>query len=266
MPPKRLPKQPSPPLKAFGTQVRHYREQRGLTQERLAAKFPVTATYIGQIENGKTRCTPDFAEQLDESLQASGGLVKLWHDLVKSAVFPSWFDWPGLVDPSVVSYHAFQLSVVHGLLQTPEYCSVLFDGDEEKVEARMKRKELLDRKDPPPPELVVILDECVLYREIGNREITREQLAALPGLVSPRVAIQVAPARFHKGVSGSFTLVTLEDRSQLAYVEGPSRGFTLSDSEDLSKMAEALSNIRAKALPVDQSMALVNKVVADRWM
>lgn len=57
--PRRTAPATSPGLLAFGNQVRHYRDKLGLSQERLGDRFPVSGSYIGLIETGKTRCTEE---------------------------------------------------------------------------------------------------------------------------------------------------------------------------------------------------------------
>jgi Domain of unknown function (DUF5753) len=53
----------------------------------------------------------------------------------------------------------FELALIPGLLQTPEYAAALLDGDEDAVQARMERQKILTREDPPM--VHVVLDEAV---------------------------------------------------------------------------------------------------------
>lgn len=253
----------SPTLIAYGNQVRFYRERMGLSQDRLGERFPVSGSYIGQIETGKTRCTAEFAQQLDDLAGAHGCLIRLWKDLVQDAAYPTWFDWPP-IERDAMMLQAFELSVVHGLLQTPAYAMALLD-DEAAVSARMARQNILARENPCPPMLSVMLDESVLTRDVGGPEIMKEQLEQLILLQTKRRTVQVVPAEVHDGLSGSFILATLADRSEVAYVETALRGTTMAGAADVAKLSEALVSLRASAYSVKESIELIRKVIGEKW-
>ncbi|MBT2207426.1 helix-turn-helix transcriptional regulator [Actinomadura sp. NEAU-AAG7] len=259
----RNPQAISPTLIAFGNQVRFYRERTGLSQDRLGERFPVSGSYIGQIETGKTRCTKDFAEQLDKEVGAQGCITRLWEDLVQNAAYPTWFDWPG-IEQAAGMLQAFELSVIHGLLQTPDYATSLL-GNESAVAARLGRQSILTREDPPPPVLSVLMDEGILYREVGSPEIMQGQLEHLIQVASKRLAIQFVPARVHDGLSGSFILATMEDRSEVAYVETALRGMTMAGVADVAKLSESLLSLRASAYSVRESTDLIRATIKEKW-
>lgn len=63
---------------------------------------------------------------------------------------------------------------------------------EERVTARLARQMILDRDDPPPPMLWVLLDENVLTREVGGVKVMHDQLAHLAEVARrPNVTAQV---------------------------------------------------------------------------
>jgi transcriptional regulator with XRE-family HTH domain len=253
----------SPTLIAYGNQVRFYRERLGLSQDRLGERFPVSGSYIGQIETGKTRCTIEFAQQLDEIVSAQSCLVRLWQDLVQDAAYPTWFDWPP-IEREAAMLQAFHLSVVYGLLQTPAYAMALLD-DEAATQARIGRQSLLTRESPPPPTISVLLDESVLHREVGCPQVMKEQLEHLIAAQSKRLTIQFVPEKVHDGLSGSFVLATMPDRSEVAYVETALRGMTMAGVGDVAKLSDALVSLRASAYSVRESMELIRKVVEEKW-
>ncbi|MGK5557519.1 helix-turn-helix domain-containing protein [Actinomadura kijaniata] len=248
---------------AFGNQVRFWRERLGLSQERLGERIPVSGSYIGQIETGRTRCTREFAGQLDDALDLHGALVRLWDDLVRNTVYPVWFDWPA-IEREAVELAAFELSVVYGLLQTPEYIRALL-AEDAAVEARLERQLILTRDDPPPPVLSVLLDESVLHREVGNQKIMREQLERLIDCQSRRLTINIVPMGVHDGLSGSFVLATMPDRSQVSYVDSAVRGLTMGGTDDAAKVSESLTSLRADAYSVRESTEIIRRVVEEKW-
>lgn len=260
----------SPTLLAFGRRFRRLREAKGWTQEALGRRanggLGVKPQYIGAVENGRTRCTREFAETMDHALDADGELLDLYDDLVKDATFPTWFDWH-TVEPEAEMLQSYQPLNIHGLLQTPAYASALLKGDKDAVEARINRQAILTRENPPPPNFSVLQDEVSLYRPVGNSEIMKEQLEHLLYQAERRVVtVQVVPSRGeHAGNSGAFNLATLPDRSEIAYADMAARGLTLSDPEDIAFVSRSLLEIRSLALPVSQSIELIHKVVRDTW-
>ncbi|MBC6468969.1 DUF5753 domain-containing protein [Actinomadura alba] len=131
--------------------------------------------------------------------------------------------------------------------------------------ARLTRQSILTRENPPPPHLVCVLDEGVLYREIGSPKVMREQLEHLVASVSDRVSVQIVPSRQHRGISGSFVLATLDDRSEVAYVETAALGMTMGDPKTLTTLNESFDRIRSQALPVDMSIELITRTAERKW-
>ncbi|MFE1959838.1 helix-turn-helix domain-containing protein [Streptomyces sp. NPDC059479] len=58
----------------FGAELRHWRRQRGLTQDQLGALVHVSGDLIAKIEKAVRACTPGLAEALDAVLETGGVL------------------------------------------------------------------------------------------------------------------------------------------------------------------------------------------------
>ncbi|MFD0685318.1 helix-turn-helix domain-containing protein [Actinomadura fibrosa] len=259
----------SPTLHAFGRRFRKFREARGWSQENVASRandgIGVTPQYIGAVENGRTRCTREFAATMDEAMGANGELLDLYDDLVKDAPFPIWFDWH-LIEADAAEIEAFSLGVVHGLFQTPAYAAALLRNDQAAVEARIKRQDIFTREKPSPPVFSLLLDEGALHREARDPEVMREQLQHLAAVPPELATIQIVPGRAdHDGNSGSFNIATMEDRTQIAYVESAARGLTMSEPEDLATLSRTMKSLRSLALPVSQSRDLILRTVERTW-
>jgi transcriptional regulator with XRE-family HTH domain len=54
--------------RAFGLAVRRHREEKGLSQESLAAQAGIHRTYVSSIERGKVRLGLDIAKKVADSL------------------------------------------------------------------------------------------------------------------------------------------------------------------------------------------------------
>ncbi|HYI09745.1 MAG TPA: helix-turn-helix transcriptional regulator [Thermoanaerobaculia bacterium] len=66
-------KQRRPEAEKFGAAVRRLRERRGLTQEALAERSGITATYVGFVERGDSVPTLTVILQLATALKIRPG-------------------------------------------------------------------------------------------------------------------------------------------------------------------------------------------------
>jgi hypothetical protein len=168
----------------------------------------------------------------------------------------------------------FEPNLVPGLLQTRDYAQAVFctrfgatDEDvAEQVAARLRRQEILVREQPPV--LWVILDEWVLRRPVGGREVMLEQLGRLVEAARmPSVRIEVIPAGAgaHTGLNaGGFAIADLEDGSRIGYQEGPVRGHPVAETNDLATLALTWDTLSGEALPRRASLSLLEEV-AKSW-
>jgi transcriptional regulator with XRE-family HTH domain len=266
-----MPRRPNPldpsssPLALFGSELRTYRERAGLSQEQLGGKTNYTGSYVGAVERAGEMPKRRFAVASDLALDTAGALTRLWDGLLQKSVYPPWFNWP-IHEVEATVLRTFQLSVIYGLLQTEDYARDMLYGDEAAVEARLARQNILSREDPAPPLVVCVLDETVLRRTVGSPKVMREQLHHLVDSASERISIHVVPARRHRGISGAFVLATLEDRSEVAYVETAARGITTGEPTDLRSLTEKFESIRSQAFPIDQSLELITRTADELWI
>ncbi|MFI0445846.1 helix-turn-helix domain-containing protein [Actinomadura sp. 6N118] len=254
------------PLKLFGSQLKRFRELTGLSQDQLGLKGHVTGSFIGAIERGESRCQRELAVLLDDVLDTRGTLPSLWDDLVMNAAFPVWFDWPK-IEGAAIHLQTYQALLVDGLLQTPAYAGALLGGDQDLVEARLSRQEVLTREDPPPPVVTVLLNEAALHYPIGDKHTMREQLERLSAAVTPRLAIQIVPYGANPPVNrgGSFALATLEDLSEVAHLDTAVRGMSFGSRQDIRAVRESFESLRAHALPVGMSIDLIHRTAEELW-
>jgi hypothetical protein len=114
----------------------------------------------------------------------------------------------------------FQSNVIYSLSQTETYALALLNGDKAETAARQhgstatrqhgstaarfKRQQLLER--PEPPTLHVVLDETVLWRNVGGTKVMHDQLMHLAE-ISPRdIKIRVLPNHATPGMHAPFVL------------------------------------------------------------
>ncbi len=257
-------------LVLFGNEVKRFRLATNpqLSQDQVGAKIHVSGANIGQIERGEVRCQESTAEELDRVLDTQGTIQSLWKQCVKSAVFPTWFDWDE-IEAEASHLKSYSVTIINGLLQTPEYAAALLRGDKEAVAARIGRQAVLHRDDPEllTPRLSALIYEGVLRHEIGNPQVMRDQLAHLLLMgEKPNISIMIVPGPLSSAASSaSFVLATLPDRSEVAYADMAARDLTLDEPADIRAISDAYDEIRDQALPVEMSRRLIEQIMEEQW-
>ncbi|MFJ2828804.1 helix-turn-helix domain-containing protein [Streptomyces sp. NPDC087263] len=258
------------PLDYFGFELRRRREAAGMKQGELGSVIFCTGSLIGQIETAHKVPTRDFAERVDAALMTDGAFSRLI-GLVLRSQLPHWFQQYAEMEARATYISTYQAQMVYGLLQTEEYArAVLATGMprklDELVAARMERQRILARERPPLA--WVVLDEAALHRPIGGREVMRKQLAHLLSFVDRRwVRIQVLPyeAGEHASLIGSFTGMRFEDDPDIVYTEDLISGHMTANPETVREAALRYAHLQAAALSVEDSAALIARVMEERY-
>jgi hypothetical protein len=124
-----------------------------------------------------------------------------------------------------------------------------------------------------PPEYHVILDEAVLHRAVGGREVMRQQLLHLAKLSELRhVQIQVLPAHAgaHAALNGSFTLLNLPappvplvaetGPDVLAYQDGVLESDYYEQPHQVAVFERIWHRLCREAMPTEESRLLLHKM------
>ncbi|SFI52452.1 hypothetical protein SAMN05216275_103445 [Streptosporangium canum] len=93
----------------------------------------------------------------------------------------------------------------------------------------------------------------------------KEQLEHLVSMTDERLSVQVIPNGMHSGLMGGFVIATLETGRDVLYAETAVRGITTDDLEDVAVALERFDAIRSEALPINMSIDLIKKAVAEKW-
>jgi transcriptional regulator with XRE-family HTH domain len=152
-----------------------------------------------------------------------------WHDL--RTFDEQTMTYVGL-EQAAETCLAFQLVIIPGLFQTPEYTRAMLaharrsgelrpDWIEETAAARVERQKRVHSGEFT---VHAILDEAALRRPVGDAQIMRTQLdRLLEDSARPNVTIQVIPfdRGVHPGVDGPFLLLSFRDNTpgDVAYLE-----------------------------------------------
>ncbi|GAA0856069.1 hypothetical protein GCM10009525_88540 [Streptosporangium amethystogenes subsp. fukuiense] len=110
--------------------------------------------------------------------------------------------------------------------------------------------------------LWVILDEGVLQRPIGGKEVMRHQLHHLLEMLDrPRVGIQIVPLALGSttGTSGGFVIAQLPENPDMVYAESVAHGHVTNRPEDVGAIRARYDTIRAEANPQYVSIELIRE-------
>jgi transcriptional regulator with XRE-family HTH domain len=255
----------------FAEELRALRRQRLWSQEDLGTRINFSASTIANIESGYRAPTREQARLFDEVFGTPGTLQRL-EGRLRNVPFSAGFRPFQPYEAEARTLKWFEHTLVPGLLQTEEYARAMLSSDPDaseddtkaRLEARMERKLIFERKDPP--RLFALLDEHVLHRSMGGPAVMAAQLAALAEAARrPRTTIQVIPGdRPHPGLMGSFAIAELSEPPAIVYLEGAVDGMTVEEPAVAEAHAVLFDMLRAEALSSGDSLSLIEKV-AQQW-
>jgi len=244
------PRSPIGSRRRLGAELRRLRTAAGLTLDEVAEQMTCSTSKISRLETGKgIPKLPDVRElmriygvETDDERDALLALVRDgrehgWWESLTEGVTPERFvldapsRYPALETEAAV-IRSFDIAVLHGLLQTPEYIRELMSSlltnhsaaeVERLVELRGRRQRALFDAEKPL-RLDVVLDEAVLRRMVGSSALMADQLDVIrERSLLPNVTVRVLPfdAGFHRAHIGSFVLLEFPaGTADVVYVEG----------------------------------------------
>ncbi|MFI2640618.1 helix-turn-helix domain-containing protein [Streptomyces sp. NPDC018610] len=256
----------------FGRQLKLFRERAGMDRARFGSLTGYSASTIASFEQGRRIPPPRFIDQADEVLGA-GGVLSAGKEEVARAQYPAFFRDAARLEAEAVELHVYANQAVPGLLQTEEYARAVFmmmrppmDDEliEQRVSARLARQEILSGRDAPLASFVI--DEAVLKRPIGGREVLRGQLEYILLTRERRnVEIQVMPLdrEENAGMAGPFTLIETKEGRRIAYAEVQNVSRLQTERERVRALEAKYGIIRAQALTPRESVAYVEKLLGE---
>ena len=268
----------------LGTELRKLRESNGYKLEEVAAQLGVAPSTLSRIETGKA---PTKSAYLNQMLEMYGvveaGQRQVLVDMAREGhrkgwwaayddVLPSGFDIYVGLEAETAAVRGYEISVVHGLLQTPDYARAVLsemfprhatEQIDRLVDLRIERQRRLD--DDLPLDLWAILDEAVIRRPVGGNQVMRGQLEHLLDMAAkPVVTMQVLPfsCGAHAGHMGPFSILEFPNRtdSEVAYVESVAGYLYLEKDREVRTRVEAFDRLRAAALSPSASADLIAQV------
>nr|WTA00520.1 helix-turn-helix domain-containing protein [Streptomyces sp. NBC_00857] len=262
------------PEAAFGARLRSAREARGWKQDELAALIGYSGRHVSAVETGNKPPTRRFSRSLDTTLGLTGSaeaFERAWGELRNGSLlegFPEYLGYEG----RAAEIRLFEVGVIPGLLQTPEYAIAIEEGHvkrgeitpeqaSERVEFLSERQAALVRRISPM--VIVVLDESCIRRRIGGAGVMERQLAHLTAFAEqPNSMLQLAPYAMgeRRPFNRSVNLLTLPDRSVMSYAESQTHGHLDREITSVLPLVRAYHQLQAAALSQDASVAMINEV------
>ncbi len=259
---------PESPVGTFGAEIKYAREARGWSQAVLAEKLCCQQPYVSKVETGQQLASPQFAEQCDKVFGTPGVYARM-RQRAADAGNPAWMIPYLQLERGAADVCDYSPVLVAGILQTPEYAEALYraarPGDaasqiEQRVEDRMRRREVFDG--PKPPSFWVILHEAVLWSGLGGADVMLRQLRHL-AVVSehPRITVQVLPFGGAPPRGTPFILLRQQDGTEVLYAESYVQGQVHDQSATVAEARVTYERMRANALSLADSLSLIRHVM-----
>lgn len=270
-----------------GAQLRRLRESKGISREDAGWAIRGSESKISRIELGRVSFKiRDVADLLTLYGVVDEAPRTLLLNMAREANQPGWWHAYGDLLPSwLQSYldleaaasliRTYEIQFVPGLLQTEAYARAVItlghsgakpDEIDRRVSVRMARKQLLTRADAP--QLWVVLDEAVLRRPIGGRDVMRAQIEALvQANTMPNVRLQILPFRFggHAATGGAFSILRFAEQElpDVVYVEFLTNAYYIERQEEVDQYSLAAGRLFVEAEPPVRTPVVLREAIRD---
>ncbi|MFF3332443.1 helix-turn-helix domain-containing protein [Streptomyces sp. NPDC002888] len=285
--------EPAPTLLKMlvGVQLAGFREDAGLSQDQAARALGFSGAKLSRIESGKGRRPPTerdvraLLELYGTDAYEASVLIKLlqragepgWWQRYDKRLMPEWFDRLVGLQEAAATIRTFEIQYVPGLLQTAAYTRAVVErglpnapaGEvQRRIELRTRRAELVIRADAP--QLWAIVDESVLLRVLGGKDVMREQLGHLIEMARrPNVTVQVVPLDVTNASAPAIPVTYLRfgglDLPDVVYLEHIRSANFLEDRDETEEYRLALDRLADEALNPRESLALLRETMKSRY-
>ena len=271
----------------LGARLRNLRLAKGVTRDKAGYEIRASESKISRMELGrvslKERDVVDLLKLygVDDAgererlltLAREANTPGWWHSY--GDVLSTWFQNYLDLEQAAELIRTYEIQFVPGLLQTDAYARAVItlghgtataEEIDRRADLRMARKQMLQRDESP--RLWAVLDEAVLRRPIGGKEVLREQIESLLAMcVQPSVRLQVIPfsSGGHAAAGGAFTILRFPypDMPDVVYLEHLTSGLYLDKREDVDQYAAAMGRLTIEAEPPARTPDLLRKALHD---
>ncbi|MEU6349924.1 helix-turn-helix transcriptional regulator [Streptomyces sp. NPDC047072] len=275
----------------LGRRLAALREAAGFTAVQAAKQLRIAQTTVTRMEKAETSLKYATVKTLLEVYGVPQDEIQEFLALLDQATTPGWWQtfrdvlpgWFGVhvsLETAATELRGYEPGVIPGLLQTPDYARAVMerglprmspDALERSVDLRIKRQEILTRKDPVPPQLWVITDETSLRRPAGSAVVMREQIEHLLDVADlPNVSLQVCPfeAGLHPGAFGPFTIFRFEipELPDIICTDSLSRAGYSEEKEEVALFREALSQMSVYAFSKHETKSFLGDIRKELYL
>ncbi|MGW5848736.1 helix-turn-helix domain-containing protein [Streptomyces sp. NPDC055254] len=274
---------PTVSRRRLGSELRRLRHASGMTTQQVAQRSLISQPKISLLENGRRLIKPRDVRDLCalygvQEHQLVDDLMGLARESGRQGWWNAYGDIPygtyiGL-EAEAASLRTYEPLVIPGLLQTPSYAGAVIAGTiphltadqaAERLKVRLRRQRRLSAPEKPL-RLWAVLDESVLRRVVGGREVMREQLEHLTCLgAQPHITVQVLPHEVgaHPGASGQFSLLEFADTMDMSvvYLEKFTSDLYVEKRSDVRLYGDTYSHLQAQALSPDSTRQFITETI-----
>jgi transcriptional regulator with XRE-family HTH domain len=259
-----------PVVQAVGHLLKVCREAAGMRAAEFGEGMGYGEDMIRKMERGQRIPRPEFLDRADDVLRAQGHL-KAFKWQMEQARYPKKVRRLKEMEGRAIEMLLYGNHHIHGLLQTPEYATAMFENRqpalaqevvEREVAARMGRKSVFEQD--PAPALCFIQEQVTLERPLGGKMVLRRQLEHLLEVGQLRnVAIQIMPTdrEEHAGMHGLIEVLKFPDGTAVGRSDGAFNGRPVSSPRDLRILELRYGMIRAQALAPRESQAFIEQAL-----
>lgn len=269
----------------LGVRLRRLREAAEISRAEAGYAIRSSESKISRLELGRVGFKErDVADLLTMYGVTAADERELFLDMVKRSNEPGWWhrytdlladwfqDYLGL-EESASRIQTCEMHFLPGLMQTEDYARAIAtrgwseltnERAERLVAVRMRRQALLAR--PDAPKLWAVIDESVLHRPIGGRDVMIAQIDHLLELTKrPNITLQVLPYKFSGyAAEGSFTMLRFAEPElpDVVYIEHLSGALYLDKRADAELYSRVFDRLTVHAEIPDHSRQFLAKVRA----
>jgi transcriptional regulator with XRE-family HTH domain len=234
------PASPTVRRRRLAAELRRLRERAGLTGDQVAERVGWSASKLSRFEHAHTVPRASEIRKLLALYGVEGQSAEELLALAREAAGKGWWEtysqtlppeYSALIgmEAEARSALSWEPLIVPGLLQTSDYAREVTNGYLERiapvppsetrrrVEARLARQQVLTRENPL--RLSVVLDESVLHRRFGNRDVMQSQMKQLLDLTErDNISLRILPLDGpHPIGTGAFVLLQFDAAHDVVY-------------------------------------------------
>ncbi|MEV1245901.1 helix-turn-helix transcriptional regulator [Nonomuraea sp. NPDC049750] len=270
----------------LGTQLRRLRTEKRISREDAGYAIRASHAKISRLELGQVSFKErDVADLLtlygvtDEAERAP--LLELarqanapgwWHKY--SDLLPGWFEvYIGLEGAASV-IRTYENQFIPGLLQTPEYARAVIklahettpEGElDRRVALRTRRQERL--AGGRPLKLWAVIDEAVVRRALGGREVMRRQIEHLLEMTKrSNITVQVIPFERggHAAAGGPFSILRFPERElpDVVYLEQLTSALYLDKPAESEHYMQVMDRLSVQADSPEQTKRFLERLLS----